>query len=149
VIHGKCRYAFQICCFHERCILKGKGLRYQLFYDGRLPGMPKGEYVARYAFKLRLKAGAIEEYERAHANIWPELRAKIKEVGISKYSIFRRAQELILCMEVEDFDRAWDELAKDPFNQRWQNEMGRLFEPVPDQQPGERFAIMKEVFYLE
>ena len=44
---------------------------------------------------------------------------------------------------------AWDELAKDPVNQRWQKEMGRLFEPVPDQQPGERFAMMKEVFYLE
>jgi len=27
--------------------------------------------------------------------------------------------------------------------------MSRLFEPVPDLQPGERFAMMKEVFRLE
>jgi hypothetical protein len=27
--------------------------------------------------------------------------------------------------------------------------MGRLFEPVPDKQNGERFAMLKEVFYLE
>jgi L-rhamnose mutarotase len=105
--------------------------------------------MARYAFRLRIRAGAIEENEQAHKAVWPELLAKIKEVGISKYSIFRRDQDLFLFMHIEDFDRAWDELAKDPVNQRWQKEMGRLFEPVPDQKPGERFAIMKEVFYLE
>jgi len=27
--------------------------------------------------------------------------------------------------------------------------MSRLFEPVPDKGPEERFAMMKEVFYLE
>jgi len=105
--------------------------------------------MPRYAFKLRIKPDAIEEYERSHQHVWPELLAKIKEVGISKYSIFRRGQDLFLFMHVEDFDRAWDELAKDPVNLRWQEEMRKLFEPVPDQQPGERFAIMKEVFYLD
>jgi L-rhamnose mutarotase len=34
-------------------------------------------------------------------------------------------------------------------NQKWQVFMSRLFEPVPGIQPGERFAMMKEVFYLE
>jgi len=52
-------------------------------------------------------------------------------------------------MHVEDFDRAWDELAMDPVNLRWQKETGRLFEPVPDQQPGKCFAMMKEIFYVE
>jgi L-rhamnose mutarotase len=99
--------------------------------------------MARYAFELRIKADAIEEYERAHANVWPKLITKVKEVGISKYSIFRRGQELFLFMHVEDFDRAWDELAKHPVNQRGQKEMGRLFEPVPDQQPGERFVMRR------
>ncbi len=54
--------------------------------------------MPRYAFKLRLKADVIEEYELAHQHVWPELLAKIKEAGISKYSIFRRGQELLsLC----------------------------------------------------
>ncbi len=52
-------------------------------------------------------------------------------------------------MRVDDFDRAWDVLDRDPTNLRWQKEMSKLFEPVPDLQPGERFAMMKEVFYLE
>jgi L-rhamnose mutarotase len=102
--------------------------------------------MPRYAFKLRIKADAFEEYEHTHQHGWPELLAKIKEVGISKYSIFRQGQELLLFMHIDDFDRAWDDLAKNPVNQRGQKEMDRLFEPVPDQQPEERFALMKEVF---
>ena len=105
--------------------------------------------MPRYAFKLRIRVDAVEEYDREHTRVWPELLAKLKEVGISDYSVFRRGQDLFLVMRVDDFDRAWDELDRDPVNQRWQEFMGRLFEPVPDLKPGERFAMMKEVFYLE
>lgn len=105
--------------------------------------------MPRYAFKLRIKADAIEEYEREHTRVWPELLSKLKDVGISDYSIFRRDQDLILCLRVDDFDRAWAELDRDPVNQRWQEFMSRLFEPVPDKRDGERFAMLKEVFYLE
>ena len=106
-------------------------------------------YMPRYAFKLRIKSDAIEEYEREHQHVWPELLNKLKGVGISDYSIFRRGQELVLSLRVEDFEKAWAELDRDPVNQRWQDFMSKLFEPVPDQKDGERFAMMKEVFYLE
>jgi len=105
--------------------------------------------MPRYAFKLRIRKDAIDEYEREHPRVWPELLARLKEVGISDYSIFRRGQDLVLTLRVEDFEKAWDELDRDPVNQRWQQFMSRLFEPVPDQASGERFAMMKEVFYLE
>ncbi len=105
--------------------------------------------MPRYAFRLRLKPGVLEEYDRVHSKVWPELRARIKQAGISKYSIFRRGQDLFLFMHIEDFDHAWDFLDQDPVNQRWQKEMKRFWEPVPDQQPGERFAMMQEVFYLD
>jgi len=105
--------------------------------------------VPRYAFKLRIKEDAVEEYDREHARVWPELIAKLRQVGITDYSVFRRGQELFLCMKVDDFDKAWDELDRDPVNHRWQQSMERLFEPIPNVGPGERFAMMKEFFYLE
>lgn len=105
--------------------------------------------MARAAFRLRLKPNAIEGYERDHQKVWPELLAKLKEVGISDYSIFRRGQDLFLVMRVVDFEGAWNALEKDPVNLRWQEVMGKYFDPVPDLQPGERFAVMKEVFYME
>jgi L-rhamnose mutarotase len=105
--------------------------------------------MPRYAFKLRIKADAVEEYEREHTRVWPELLAKLTAVGISDYSIFRREQDLFLYLRVDDFEKAWDELDKDPVNQRWQVFMARLFEPVPGLRDGERFAMMHEVFHLD
>jgi L-rhamnose mutarotase len=104
--------------------------------------------MTRVAFRLRIRAGAAEGYERDHKNVWPELLAKLKVVGISDYSIFRRGQDLLLVMRVEDFEGAWASLDRDPVNLRWQQEMAKYFEPVTDLQPGERFAMMKEVFYM-
>ena len=105
--------------------------------------------MPRYAFKLRIKADKIAEYELEHTRVWPELLAKLKAVGISDYSIFRRGQDLTLVLRVDDFDKAWDELDRDPVNRRWQEFMAPLFESVPDKQDGERFAMLQEVFYLE
>ena len=105
--------------------------------------------MPRVAFQLRLRPGTIEAYERAHRQVWPELLARMKEVGISHYSIFRRGLDLFLVMNVENFDRAWNTLDKDPVNLRWQQEMGHFFEPITGLAPGERFATMKEVFYME
>lgn len=105
--------------------------------------------MARFAFRLRIKAGKEAEYDESHRHVWPELLAKLKEVGISHYSIFRRGQDLVLVMEVKDFDAAWDALDKDETNLKWQKEMARIFDTVPGIKPGERFAMMEEVFYLE
>lgn len=105
--------------------------------------------MPRVAFRLRIKAGKEQEYDTAHRNVWPALLTKLKEVGISQYSIFRREQDLILVMQVDDFDASWRALDHDPTNLKWQQEMSALFEQVPGLKPGERFAMMKEVFYLE
>lgn len=105
--------------------------------------------MPRKAFRLRLKPETIEQYDVAHRQVWPELLAKIKEAGISDYSIFRRGLDLFLVMRVENFDAAWEQLATDPVNLRWQAQMEKYFEAVPDLKPGERFAMMEEVFYLE
>jgi L-rhamnose mutarotase len=105
--------------------------------------------MPRAAFRLRIKPGKEQEYDITHRNVWPALLAKLKEAGISNYSIFRREQDLFLVMQVDDFDAAWRALDEDPTNLKWQQEMSVLFEPVPGLKPGEKFAMMQEVFYLE
>ncbi|MDE5750364.1 MAG: L-rhamnose mutarotase, partial [Duncaniella sp.] len=37
--------------------------------------------MKRFAFKMQLKPGFEEEYERRHAALWPELRAQITASG--------------------------------------------------------------------
>ncbi len=62
--------------------------------------------MPRVAFRLRIKDGKKREYDAAHRNVWPALLTKLKDVGISNYSIFRREQDLFL---------SWIEAATSPF----------------------------------
>ena len=105
--------------------------------------------MARVAFQLTIRSGCIEAYDEAHRHVWPEMLRALKSAGISDYSIFRRERLLVLVMEVDDFERAWRQLDNDPVNLRWQKEMAPLFEPLAGLGIGERFPMMREVFYLE
>jgi L-rhamnose mutarotase len=105
--------------------------------------------VTRVAFHLRLRPERLQEYDEAHKRVPAELRALLKQVGIGRYSIFRRGTDLFLCMQVDDFQQAWSVIDTHPVNQRWQEQMASLFEPVAHLEPGERFPMMREVFYLE
>ena len=104
--------------------------------------------MQRIAFCLRLKKGAGEGYDKAHREVWPEMLALLKGAGISEYSIFRRDELLVLSMRVEDFDATWDAIERDPVNARWQEMMAQYFEPLEPIASGERFPMMREVFYL-
>ena len=105
--------------------------------------------MQRVAFCLRLRPGAENAYDRAHAAVWPEMLALLKRAGISEYSIFRRDRLLILVMKVEDFDATWEKIEADPVNARWQAAMAPYFDAMDPLLPGERFPMMREVFYME
>lgn len=102
----------------------------------------------RFAFMLKLRPGMAQAYEEAHRTVWPEMLALLKRAGISEYSIYRRDDLLILALRSEDFDASWSRIEDDPVNLRWQEAMAPYFAPVDDIRPGERFAMLEEVFYL-
>jgi L-rhamnose mutarotase len=108
--------------------------------------------MQRVAFLLRLRPGTEEAYDQAHKQVWPEMLALLKRAGISDYSIFRRDQLLVLSMQVENFEQTWATIEADPVNTRWQRAMAPYFAP-PDPaleplRPGERFSMLREVFYM-
>ncbi len=105
--------------------------------------------MARVAFQLMIRPGCIEAYDESHRHVWPEMLQALKSAGISNYSIFRRDRLLVLVLEVDNFERAWGQLGKNPVNLRWQTEMAPLFEPLTGLEAGERFPMMREVFFLE
>jgi L-rhamnose mutarotase len=95
-----------------------------------------------------LREGAEEVYDEAHRAVWPEMLELLKRSGVSEYSIFRRKRLLILTMRVEDFDATWATIEADPVNSRWQQAMAPYFDDMDTLQPGERFPMMREVFYM-
>ncbi|GGG74795.1 L-rhamnose mutarotase [Edaphobacter dinghuensis] len=105
--------------------------------------------MQRIAFQLRIKAGKIAEYDEAHRHVWPELMTELESFGVSEYSIFRRDQQLFLYMQVVDYDELTKCLETSPVNLQWQKMMAPLFEPVPGLRPGEKQAMMMEVFFMK
>ena len=95
----------------------------------------------------RLKAGAEQRYDEAHAAVWAEILAAMRRVGITKWLIFRDGLDLFHYIECEDYDRAIAELARDPVNQRWQAEMAPMMAVAHDYSGGswDRLPIIFEL----
>jgi L-rhamnose mutarotase len=104
--------------------------------------------MPRVAFLLRLRPGTEEAYEEAHKAVWPEMLALLKSAGVSQYSIFRRDQLLVLTLQVDDFDETWARIEADPVNTKWQAAMAPYFAPLDPLKPGERFPMLREVFFM-
>ena len=105
--------------------------------------------MERIAFQLRIKAGMTAEYDEAHRHVWPELLAEFESFGVFEYSIFRRDQQLFLYMQVADYEELTRCVEASDVNLQWQEKMAPLFEPVPGLRPGEKQAMMTEVFFYE
>ena len=104
--------------------------------------------MRRFAFKMFLKPGFEEEYERRHAALWPELKQGIKDAGISNYSIFwdRDTNILFGYQEIEG-EMSSQDMTADETTQRWWAYMKDIMETNPDNSP---VAIdLKPLFHLD
>jgi L-rhamnose mutarotase len=105
--------------------------------------------LQRIAFQLRIREGMVEEYDKAHRNVWPELMKEMREMGIREYSMFRRGRQLFLYLQTNDWEQVLLGLNASVVNRQWQNTMARLLEPAAGLQAGETFAMLQEVFYMD
>ncbi len=103
--------------------------------------------MRKIASKMQLKAGHLAEYRRRHAELWPELSALLREVGIEDYSIHHDAETglLFAVMWCRTPDKL-DSLPGHPVMQRWWAYMAPLMETNPDQSPVN--TPLETVFHL-
>ncbi len=73
----------------------------------------------RACFYLRIFPGTEAEYDRRHAEIWPELVTEIGESGLRNFSGFRRGTDVWYFVEAEDVKAAFAAHGPKPANQRW------------------------------
>ena len=101
----------------------------------------------RHAFKMYLNPGMEAEYIRRHDEIWPELSALLKEVGVSNYSIHLDRETGVLFGYLERGEgHTMADLPKHPVMQKWWAYMGDIMRCNPDGSP---VAIdLVETFYL-
>jgi L-rhamnose mutarotase len=110
-------------------------------------GFKEGSAVPqRSAFVLRIRPDKVDEYTAAHARVWPELLAALRDAGIRNYSIFIAGSQAFGYFEADDLARAGEHLASQDVNRRWQDPMAELLEErVPDEGP----PGLPEIFRLD
>jgi L-rhamnose mutarotase len=102
-----------------------------------------------YTIDLQNDPKLIEEYCEHHQNVWPEVKAGLKQVGLLEMNIFRHGLRLFMLMEVEDdFDidtglPAY--LATHPRCQMWEDMMDKYQAPLPSAKDGEKWCEMKNI----
>jgi len=107
--------------------------------------------MTRYASVIGMKPENRAEYERLHADVWPDILAKIYECNIRNYSIYRYGELLFSYFEYigSDFEEDMAKMAADPMTQKWWDVCKPLQSPVPDRADGEWWAAIPEVFHVD
>jgi L-rhamnose mutarotase len=85
--------------------------------------------MTRVAWTARLRVDKIEEYERAHAEVWPDVLALIKRAGVRNYSIYRHEERVFGCYECDDPEHAEAMISAGQRELGWAAAMAELFMP--------------------
>lgn len=107
----------------------------------------------KYCFALDLKDDEklIDEYEKYHKAVWPEIIDSIKESGITKLEIYRVDNRLLMIMETNKKFSFEKKNAIDNANKKvreWEMLMWKYQQALPSAKPGEKWMLMNKIFDL-
>ena len=105
----------------------------------------------RIAQVIRLDPDRIEEYERVHAAVWPEVLAQLSSSGIRNYSIHRYETLLFANFEYvgDDFESDMAAMADDETTRRWWAVCEPMQRPVAERAAGDWWHTIPEVFHVD
>jgi L-rhamnose mutarotase len=104
--------------------------------------------MKREAFKMYLKPGYEDEYERRHHEIWPEVKQLLKESGVSDYSIYwDKDTNILFAIQKVSGEASSQDLGDNPIIQKWWAYMADIMETNPDNSPVS--IPLKEVFHMD
>ncbi len=105
--------------------------------------------MQRFASVIGLKPENRAEYEKLHADVWPDVLAQIAKSNIKNYSIYRYGEILFSYFEYvgNDFEGDMAKMAEDPTTQKWWDVCKPLQLPVPERADGEWWAVIPEIFH--
>lgn len=111
--------------------------------------------VKRYCRTLDLRddAALIAEYRRRHSQteIWPEIMAGIREVGILEMEIYILDTRLFMIIETAldfDWDTAMERLSTLPRQQEWEDYMSIFQLAAPGATSAQKWQPMERMFHL-
>lgn len=104
--------------------------------------------MKREAFKMYLKPGCEEEYQRRHAAIWPELKKLLSDSGVSDYSIYwDRDTNILFAFQKTAGEGGSQDLGTNPIVKKWWDYMADIMEVNPDNSPVS--IPLPEMFHMD
>lgn len=104
--------------------------------------------MEKYAWKARIVEGTINEYEKRHNEIWPEMIEVLKSAGIRNYTIWNVENELFGYYECDNIEYASQIQNSSEVVKKWDEYMKDILimekDPITGAQP-----MLKQVFSME
>ena len=116
-----------------------------------LPGTSSSMRLYVKTLDLADDPEAIAAYERFHREVWPEVVAALRAIGVASLRIFRRGTRLVMLVEFPDDldpDAAFARYANLPRTAEWEAQMRRFQRQLADAAPGAWWCAMEEIFRL-
>lgn len=106
--------------------------------------------MIRKAFLMEVKPGKIDEYEKSHNPIWPELYQALKAHGVHNYSIFyhEKTNQLFGYMEIEN-ETKLKKIAETAVCKKWWLYMKTFLISDRNNTQKAKEEEMREVFYID
>ena len=109
--------------------------------------------MKKFALTLELKADPelINEYEKFHENVWPEVLQSIKGSGIEEMEIYRSGTKLFMTINANDdfsFEKKSEMDLGNAKVQEWEDLMWKYQQKVAGSAPDEKWVLMKKIFEL-
>jgi L-rhamnose mutarotase len=104
------------------------------------------------ALDLKDDPALISEYKTLHQNIWPEIAASIKDIGISVLDIYCTRNRLFMIIEADadfSFEKKSKADAANPKVQEWEALMWKFQQALPWAKLGEKWVLMDKIFELK
>jgi L-rhamnose mutarotase len=99
------------------------------------------------AFRMVLNPGMREEYERRHAEIWPELVDALHNAGIREYRIFvDPGTDHLFAVLTRTSHHSMDALPQLEVMRKWWDYMADIMQTTPDRSPFQQ--PLEQVFRL-
>lgn len=105
--------------------------------------------MQRVCFILHVKPDRLDEYKKAHVNVWPEMRAALTKHGWHNYSLFLKPDGMLIgYVETPDFKKAVAGMQTEPINAKWQATMKDFFVELKGAAADTSMQPLEQVFYL-
>ena len=106
--------------------------------------------MARYGKLYRIRPESIDEYEKAHQEMWPEMQKLIKDAGFKNYSIFARGDGTLFgYWEHDDLEAGFSKIKDSPVRLKWEEYMNNFFVKDDSSIIGPEYEDLREVWHQD